>query len=247
MVCRSDAEYYEYGALHDSETQNFQPYDDYGIQEEFAEVDHDCRSNQEHPSEVNINVEDKCSTAFKQFHANLDTKTDEENECDSSYECNASPSIYDIANADAEPVDFENNGLLWLPPDPEDEDEGEHLTIDDDDEEEDNDPAGEWRDTNSLKSFNSGECHTREQSSEEHKKTVKNVVDGHFRALIAQLLHVENLPVGEDVKVNWLDIVTSLSWEAANFLKPDTSNGARMDPGGYVKVKCLAYGHRNER
>ena len=29
--------------------------------------------------------------------------------------------------------------------------------------------------------------------------------------------------------------------------KPDTSENGGMDPGGYVKVKCVASGHRSER
>ncbi|KAG1342572.1 hypothetical protein COCNU_05G008010 [Cocos nucifera] len=58
---------------------------------------------------------------------------------------------------------------------------------------------------------------------------------------------VENLPVGEENdKGGWLEIITSLSWEAATLLKPDTSKGGGMDPGGHVKVKCLACGNRSE-
>ncbi|PWA53420.1 Chaperonin Cpn60/TCP-1 [Artemisia annua] len=56
---------------------------------------------------------------------------------------------------------------------------------------------------------------------------MKTVVDGHFRALVSQLLQVENL----DDTDNWLEIITSLSWEAASLLKPDTSKGGGMDPG----------------
>nr|GEX55802.1 1-phosphatidylinositol-3-phosphate 5-kinase FAB1B-like [Tanacetum cinerariifolium] len=75
-------------------------------------------------------------------------------------------------------------------------------------------------------------------SNEEHKKAMKTVVDGHFRALVSQLLQVEDL----DDTDNWLEIITLLSWEAASLLKPDTSKGGGMDPGGYVKIKFLASG-----
>ncbi|KHG26949.1 1-phosphatidylinositol-3-phosphate 5-kinase FAB1 [Gossypium arboreum] len=86
-----------------------------------------------------------------------------------------------------------------------------------------------------------------DRSREEHKKAVKSIVDGHFRALVAQLLQVECLPVGdENDRESWLDIITALSWEAATLLKPDTSQGGGMDPGGYVKVKCIASGCRRE-
>lgn len=153
----------------------------------------------------------------------------------------------DMAGPDAEPVDFENNGLLWLPPEPENkEDEKEAVLFDDDDE--DDVAAGEWGYLQSSNSFGSGEYRSREKSSEEHRKAMKHVVEGHFRALIAQLLQVENLPVGDEHgKEGWLEIITSLSWEAATFLKPDTSKGGGMDPGGYVKVKCIACGRRSER
>uniref|UniRef100_A0A453I037 PIPK domain-containing protein n=4 Tax=Aegilops tauschii subsp. strangulata TaxID=200361 RepID=A0A453I037_AEGTS len=98
----------------------------------------------------------------------------------------------------------------------------------------------------SSSSFGSGEFRSRDRSTEEHKKVMKNVVDGHFRALISQLLQVENITLEEGDDMGWLEIVTSVSWEAANFLRPDTSQGGGMDPGGYVKVKCLASGHRSE-
>ncbi|GAB4841913.1 1-phosphatidylinositol-3-phosphate 5-kinase fab1b [Ancistrocladus abbreviatus] len=76
---------------------------------------------------------------------------------------------------------------------------------------------------------------------------MKNIVDGHFRALVSQLLQVENIPLGEkDGREGWLEIITSLSWEAATLLKPDMSRGGGMDPGGYVKVKCIASGCRSE-
>ena len=76
---------------------------------------------------------------------------------------------------------------------------------------------------------------------------MKNVVDGHCRALVAQLLQVENLPIEDNDKDCWLEIITSLSWEATTLLKPDMSKGGGMDPGGYVKVKCIACGQRSER
>ncbi|XP_026440763.1 1-phosphatidylinositol-3-phosphate 5-kinase FAB1B-like isoform X2 [Papaver somniferum] len=142
-----------------------------------------------------------------------------------------------------EPVDFENNGLLWIPPGPDDLEDDEEAVLFYDDED---DATAEWRHLSPLTSFGDGESSTKEKSGEEHKKAMKNVVDGQFRALVAQLLQVENLPVGEeDDSESWLDIVISLSWEAATLLKPDTSKEG-LDPGGYVKVKCLACGRRSE-
>lgn len=77
---------------------------------------------------------------------------------------------------------------------------------------------------------------------------MNKAVDEHFRALITQLLHLGNLPVPEDSnEESWLNIITALSWEAARLLKPDMSMGGGMDPGGYVKVKCIASGVLSER
>ncbi|KAG4190184.1 hypothetical protein ERO13_A07G017600v2 [Gossypium hirsutum] len=153
---------------------------------------------------------------------------------------------YYVDGTDAEPVDFENNGLLWLLPEPEDEeDEREAALFDDEDDDEG--ATGEWGYLRPSNSFGSGEYRSRVKSGEEHRQAMKNVVEGHFRALVSQLLQVENIHVGdEDGGESWLDIITSLSWEAATLLKPDTSKGGGMDPGGYVKVKCIASGRRCE-
>ncbi|TYH12877.1 hypothetical protein ES288_A06G100900v1 [Gossypium darwinii] len=151
---------------------------------------------------------------------------------------------YEVDGTNAKPVDFENDMLLWLPPEPEDEeDEREAALFDDDDE----GATGEWGYLRSSNSFGSGDYRSRDKSTEEHRQAMKNVVEGHFRALVAQILQVENLFVdNEDGAQSWLDIIISLSWEAATLLKPDTSKGGGMDPGGYVKVKCIASGHRSE-
>lgn len=160
-------------------------------------------------------------------------------------ECEAPSSLCAAEDVNIEPVDFENNGLLWLPPEPEnEEDEREAGLFDDDD---DGDAAGEWGQLRSSGSFGSAQHRRGGKCGEEHKKAVKSVVDGHFRALVSQLLQVENISVSDDdLKESWLEIITALSWEAATLLKPDTSRGGGMDPGGYVKVKCLASGHRSD-
>ncbi|KAI9093903.1 hypothetical protein K1719_026901 [Acacia pycnantha] len=166
-------------------------------------------------------------------------------ERDIGYESEAPSSFYVSEDVNAEPVD-ENNGLLWLPPEPEIEEDDREASLFDDDDDGDVNAAGEWGYSRSSSSFGGGESHHRDRLSEEHKKALKNVVGGHFRALIAQLLQVENLPVEDNDKNNWLEIVTSLSWDAASLLKPDMSQSGGMDPGGYVKVKCIASGSRWE-
>nr|CAB3470546.1 unnamed protein product [Digitaria exilis] len=176
------------------------------------------------------------------------TKLENEQEPDNNLECGTTSTIYALESNDTNPVDFEKDELFWLPPEPEDEDDeiGDDLFDDDDDDESISIADGERCRIQSSSSFGSGEFRIRDRCGEEQKKVMKNVIDGHFRALISQLLEVENISLHEGDDMGWLEIVTSVSWEAANFLKPDTSQGGGMDPGGYVKVKCLACGHRSE-
>ncbi|XP_047340766.1 1-phosphatidylinositol-3-phosphate 5-kinase FAB1B [Impatiens glandulifera] len=211
---------------------------------EFDETDHDYGSSKVHPSEEAIDTQNISNShnGFEDAQGIQQLIKEEEHVVD---ECEPS-SLYAGADVDAEPVDFENNGTLWLPPDPEDEEGDRKLRevplFDDDDD--DGDTIGEWGQLRSTGSFGSGELRNRDKSNEEHKKVMKNVVDGHFKALVSQLLHVENILLGQDCdQDSWLEIITSLSWEAASMLKPDTSTGGGMDPGGYVKIKCIASGH----
>lgn len=167
-----------------------------------------------------------------------------EDENDIGDESDAPSSYYVSENVNVEPVD-ENNGLLWLPPEPETEEDDREALFDDDDDGDVN-TAGDWGYSRSS-SFGSGESRHRDRLSEEHKKALKHVVGGHFRALISQLLQAENLTVEDNDKNSWLEIITSLSWDAASILKPDMSQSGGMDPGKYVKVKCIASGSRCER
>ncbi|KAF8401165.1 hypothetical protein HHK36_014469 [Tetracentron sinense] len=248
---RSDDEDDEYGVYRsDSETRHFPQADGYYGPVEFDEVDHAYGSHKVQPEGEIVNAKGLSSSPL---HESFDSQVlqgtkklwEEAKGHDNGYECEVPSSLYSVDGTDVEPVDFENNGLLWLPPEPEDEeDEREAVLFDDDDDE---DARGEWGYLRSSSSFGSGECRSRDRSTEEHRKAMKNVVDGHFRALVAQLLQVENLPMGEeDEKESWLEIITSLSWEAATLLKPDMSKGSGMDPGGYVKIKCIACGSRSE-
>jgi len=226
------------------ETRRFPTSNEYYGPAHFDEFDQGYRSNKVYPSGENSDGKQIFSSVCNntEFHTSLDDdKIGDGSGHDNNYECDASSTIYGMEGLDTEPVDFENNKQLWHPPEPEDEeDEGEPTLFDD--------ATREWGYLRSSNSFGNGEYQGRDRSSEERKKAVKNVVGGHFRALIAQLLQVENLPTSEENnKDSWLEIITSLSWEAAALLKPDTSKGGGMDPGGYVKVKCIASGHRCER
>uniref|UniRef100_A0A1D1XRI7 1-phosphatidylinositol-3-phosphate 5-kinase n=1 Tax=Anthurium amnicola TaxID=1678845 RepID=A0A1D1XRI7_9ARAE len=244
---RSDDED-EYRACHsDSIVRQCHQSDDCYAPLEFDSVDHRYGSPKVHPAEEN-DVRKDLSCPQKEgteLHASVGVyKMADESRPDNMYACDASSSIYSMDATDAEPLDFEN-GLLWLPPEPEDaEDEREGCLLDDDDEE---DASGEWGHLRSSNSFGSGEFRSRDRANDEHRNAMKHVVEGHFRALVSQLLQVGNLPMGEENdRDSWLEVITALSWEAATLLKPDTSKGDGMDPGGYLKVKCIACGRRSE-
>ncbi|XP_031255802.1 putative 1-phosphatidylinositol-3-phosphate 5-kinase FAB1C [Pistacia vera] len=143
------------------------------------------------------------------------------------------------------PLDFETNGLIWYPPPPDDENdeaESNFFSYDDDD-----DDIGESSAMFSSSSSLSGMFPAKEKQNEGNKEPLRAVVQGHFRALVAELLRAEGITVGkDDTTEDWLGIVTMLAWQAANFVKPDTSRGGSMDPVDYVKVKCIASGNPTE-
>ncbi|KAK9115379.1 hypothetical protein Syun_022176 [Stephania yunnanensis] len=140
-----------------------------------------------------------------------------------------------------QPLDFENNGLIWFPPPPdaeEDDIESNFFAYDDDD-----DDVGDSKVMFSSSSFSSELCPVvKEKPNEEHKEPIQTVIHGHFRALVSQLLQGEGMTAGSDDGESWLDTITKLAWQAATFVKPDTSRGGSMDPVDYVKVKCIVAG-----
>ncbi|XP_054808882.1 putative 1-phosphatidylinositol-3-phosphate 5-kinase FAB1C [Prosopis cineraria] len=143
------------------------------------------------------------------------------------------------------PLDFENSGLIWFPPPPDDEnDDAEDTFFPYDDEDDDVGDSGALFSSNSslTNAFSA-----KEKQNEGNREPLKAVIQGHFRALVLQLLQGEGIKVGkEDGSEDWLDIVATLAWQAANYVRPDTSKGGSMDPGDYVKVKCIATGSPNE-
>ncbi|XP_021864609.1 putative 1-phosphatidylinositol-3-phosphate 5-kinase FAB1C isoform X2 [Spinacia oleracea] len=143
------------------------------------------------------------------------------------------------------PLDFENNGHIWFPPPPEDDnDEAEHNYFDyDDDDDVVGVSGGVFSSTASLPDLLSA----KESQNQEQGKPLRSAIQSHFRALVSQLLQDEGIKVGKEYgSQDWLDIVSNLAWQAANFVKPDTSKGGSMDPGDYVKIKCIASGSPNE-
>ncbi|KAM3328550.1 putative 1-phosphatidylinositol-3-phosphate 5-kinase FAB1C [Capsicum galapagoense] len=153
-------------------------------------------------------------------------------------------SVYrDQLEKQQKPLDFENNGRMWFPPPPDDEDDetqNNFFTYDDDDDE-----IGETGATFSSSGSLSSIFPAKDK--QQSKEPLQAVVHGHFRALVLQLLQGEDIHSGkESAADDWIDIVTSLAWQAANYVKPDTSKGGSMDPVDYVKVKCIASGTRSE-
>ncbi|GAB4849986.1 hypothetical protein Ancab_029285 [Ancistrocladus abbreviatus] len=246
----SDDDEDDYGAYHSpANSRTCSQGDDFYSQVEFDGVQNAYGSHGLHPDGEKTDSKSSNSSALQnnydsQGSYGIEEIGEKEVDHDIGEECEAPSSLCAAEDVDTEPVDFENNGLLWLPPEPEnEEDEKEPVLFQDDD----GDNTGEWGCLRTLGSFGSGERQSSERSDEDHKKAMKNIVDGHFKALVSQLLQVENIPLGEkDGKEGWLEIITSLSWEAATLLKPDMSRGGGMDPGGYVKVKCIASGRRSE-
>jgi 1-phosphatidylinositol-3-phosphate 5-kinase len=144
------------------------------------------------------------------------------------------------------PLDFESNGLIWFPPPPEDENDEEEsnfFTYDDED-----DDIGDSSAIFSSSSSLSGTFPSKEKQNKINKDPTKAMIQGHFRALVAQLLQGEGIKASKDENNGeWLDIVTAIAWQAAAFVKPDTSRGGSMDPVDYVKVKCIASGNPRDR
>lgn len=140
-------------------------------------------------------------------------------------------------------LDFEKNELIWEPPSPEDEDddvENGFFGYDDDDDNDDSKSNSYF----SCGSFSSRSLSIREKHDDAHKEQFRNSVHVHFKALVSQLLTGEGIQIlDKDGSEGWLDIVSSLAWQAATFVKPDNSKGGNMEPGNSVKVKCILSGN----
>jgi 1-phosphatidylinositol-3-phosphate 5-kinase len=94
-----------------------------------------------------------------------------------------------------------------------------------------------------------GEEHDdRPNPRDERENTMLEAMNGQLKILVSRFLASAGIPFGKgESSDSWLDIVTSLSWEAALLIKPDATIGKEMDPGSYIKVKCVASGTRWQR
>ncbi|KAF0915769.1 hypothetical protein E2562_038812 [Oryza meyeriana var. granulata] len=141
-------------------------------------------------------------------------------------------------------VDFGDD--IWYPPPPEDESddvESKLCAFDDEDD--------EYGDSSNFFAPN---CFSADKfagvdgvADGSHIENVQNDLLRHFQALVAQLLTGEAISLARDRdSKGWLEIVSSLAWQAANFVKPDTKKGGSMDPSDYVKIKCITSGKPSE-
>ncbi|XP_031491774.1 putative 1-phosphatidylinositol-3-phosphate 5-kinase FAB1C [Nymphaea colorata] len=138
-------------------------------------------------------------------------------------------------------LDYKNNDKFWLPPEDENE-ETENTVFESDDE-----FSGTTDLQFSSNSVGDDIVKKKDKLNEQHKESLRAVIHGHFRALISQLLKGEGIDAGSGkIEDGWVEIVTSLAWQSANFVKPDTNDGGSMDPCDYVKVKCIACGYPRE-
>ncbi|XP_062233139.1 1-phosphatidylinositol-3-phosphate 5-kinase FAB1B-like isoform X2 [Phragmites australis] len=156
-----------------------------------------------------------------------------------------SPPRDDEQNKDVvQPIDFESNQHIWYPPPPQDEGDDLENGFFEYDEDDYNDICDEkvFEHVNHGYGDDDDLLGIKGKHNIAHKEFLRNSLHGHFRALVSQLLQGH----GIDPVDGWSDIVSSLAWQAATFVRPDTSTGGSMDPTDYVKVKCVASGNPND-
>lgn len=143
---------------------------------------------------------------------------------------------------DVQPIDFESRHI-WYPPPPQDENGTFQYDEDDDNDVCDGKVFGHINHDYCDGEDDDDVLGIKGKHSISHKEFLRSALHGHFRALVSQLLQGH----GIDPVDGWPDIVASLAWQAATFVRPDTSKGGSMDPTDYVKVKCVASGNPNDR
>ncbi|KAF8753235.1 hypothetical protein HU200_011686 [Digitaria exilis] len=127
---------------------------------------------------------------------------------------------------------------IWLPPAPENKEDDLDTVFNNYDESESNSTG--W--ARSTLDVNLSD-RSKESHEDQLQKVMSEVMNGQFKILVSRFLAAEGFSLSDGgTDKNWLDIVASLSWDAALLVKPDANSGNAMDPGLYVKVKCIASG-----
>ncbi|XP_031247184.1 putative 1-phosphatidylinositol-3-phosphate 5-kinase FAB1D [Pistacia vera] len=139
----------------------------------------------------------------------------------------------------------EPDANIWEPPEAEDsEDDFEGSVAYDDDDDDECGDGTKWGKPSSLSDVRD-EGSGKYKFKEKKQRAMEAVMSGKFKAIVNQLLKSVGVASSEKDGESWVDIVTSLSWEAASSLKPDAIDKA-MDPNRYIKVKCIATGSRSQ-
>ncbi|XP_018622194.1 putative 1-phosphatidylinositol-3-phosphate 5-kinase FAB1D [Nicotiana tomentosiformis] len=81
---------------------------------------------------------------------------------------------------------------------------------------------------------------------EEKQKLLGDMMDQRLKPLVDDLLNSSGVVSSGKEGDNWIDIVISLSLEAASFFMPTAAEGNAMDPNRYLKIKCIATGSRSK-
>lgn len=143
-------------------------------------------------------------------------------------------------------LEIETDPRIWVPPEAKDAEDDIECSVADTDDDDEFSDGTKWGQPTSLSSFG-GEHGRRYRFREERRKALVEVMNGRFRAFLDTLLTEVGVAFSEEAGESWLDIVSSLSWEAATLIKPDATEGRAMDPTSYLKVKCIASGSRSQR
>ncbi|XP_028804330.1 LOW QUALITY PROTEIN: putative 1-phosphatidylinositol-3-phosphate 5-kinase FAB1D [Neltuma alba] len=221
---------------------------------DVSREDHDYKLNEkaqnsslkysEGMSEKSLNIMENNSAKCNGHNGGDVVRDVEISQGQSSQEAKADSSEKPASSVDEEPeysIPEDLDIQTWEPPDPENlQDDVDHNVGCDDDDDECTDSVN-WGEPTSL-NCSKDELSGSYKFKEEKLRAMQEVINGRFKALVGQLLKSVGVSSSNDGGNNWVDIVTSLSWEAASFLKPDAIAVKSMNPDGYVKVKCIAAG-----
>ncbi|KAF0899591.1 hypothetical protein E2562_020783 [Oryza meyeriana var. granulata] len=140
------------------------------------------------------------------------------------------------------------NDSIWIPPeaaDKDDEAESVSANIAYDDDDDDYSDGIKWG-RSSFPAINE-EQEASTNPRDERENAMLDAMNGQLKILVSRFLASAGISFSKgESGESWLDILTSLSWEAALLIKPDASEGKEMDPGSYIKVKCIASGTRRQ-
>ncbi|XP_006659026.1 putative 1-phosphatidylinositol-3-phosphate 5-kinase FAB1D [Oryza brachyantha] len=140
------------------------------------------------------------------------------------------------------------NDSIWIPPeaaDKDDEAESVSTNIAYDDDDDDYGDGIKWGQSSFPATNEEEEASTNPR--DERENAMLDAMNGQLKILVSRFLASAGISFSKgESGESWLDILTSLSWEAALLIKPDASEGKEMDPGSYIKVKCIASGTRRQ-